>query len=229
MADKSKRNLTIAGAAALILSVGAASSSLIGSDNSDMSIIANAPSESYTVATTSYTPREKTTAIERAAADAPAVVIPSATAKSTAYVTTKADRSAERSPEEKSDASDIISISAAVTDADAFIVYVSEAGKYHIISDCSGMKNSTPMDIESAQRAGHTPCGNCVEDAYVTTAATTQRASAPSVDVGITDVVYVSKTGKYHRRSDCSGMKSSTPMERSAAIAAGHDPCKKCY
>ena len=167
MADKSKRNLTIAGAAALILSVGAASSSLIGSDNSDMSIITNAPSESYTVTTTSYTPREKTSAIEYAAADdhgvPAAVVIPSTTAKNTVSVTADADRSADRATADRSDASDIISISAAVTDADAFIVYVSEAGKYHIISDCSGMKYSTPMDIESAQKAGHIPCGNCFE------------------------------------------------------------------
>ena len=41
--------------------------------------------------------------------------------------------------------------------------------------------------------------------------------------------VYVSKNGKIHRYSDCSGMKYYTTMSYSQAIAQGYDLCKKCY
>lgn len=43
-----------------------------------------------------------------------------------------------------------------------------------------------------------------------------------------TETVYVSSSGKYHSKPDCSGMKSSTEMSYSEAIAAGHSPCKRC-
>lgn len=41
--------------------------------------------------------------------------------------------------------------------------------------------------------------------------------------------VYVSRNGKYHSRSNCSGMKHYTEMSRKAAEAAGYQACKKCY
>ncbi len=43
------------------------------------------------------------------------------------------------------------------------------------------------------------------------------------------DTVYVSSTGKYHSRSDCSGMVSYTEMSIDKAKSNGFDPCKKCY
>ena len=43
------------------------------------------------------------------------------------------------------------------------------------------------------------------------------------------DTVYVSSTGKYHSKSDCSGMVSYTEMSIDKAKSNGFDPCKKCY
>lgn len=41
--------------------------------------------------------------------------------------------------------------------------------------------------------------------------------------------VYVSNSGKYHSKSNCSGMKYYTVMTLDEAIEAGYDACKKCY
>lgn len=41
------------------------------------------------------------------------------------------------------------------------IVYVSNKGKYHRHSDCSGMTEYTEMTIEEAKAAGYDPCGRC--------------------------------------------------------------------
>lgn len=48
----------------------------------------------------------------------------------------------------------------------------------------------------------------------------------PSTGVG---EVYVSRNGKIHTRSDCSGMKYYTAMSYEAAVNAGYDHCGKCY
>ena len=40
--------------------------------------------------------------------------------------------------------------------------------------------------------------------------------------------VYVSKSGVYHKQSNCSGMKQSTPMSLQEAINEGYLPCKNC-
>lgn len=42
-------------------------------------------------------------------------------------------------------------------------------------------------------------------------------------------IVYVSRSKKYHRISDCCGMKHYTQMTLSEAIAKGAVPCKDCY
>ncbi len=39
--------------------------------------------------------------------------------------------------------------------------YVSSTGKIHTKPDCSGMKNSTAMDISQAKAAGYQPCKRC--------------------------------------------------------------------
>lgn len=41
--------------------------------------------------------------------------------------------------------------------------------------------------------------------------------------------VYVSRTGKIHKRSNCSGMKYYIEMDQDAAINSGYNYCKKCY
>ena len=41
--------------------------------------------------------------------------------------------------------------------------------------------------------------------------------------------VYVSSSGKYHSKPDCSGMKSFTEMQLSEALADGCVSCKRCY
>ncbi len=104
------------------------------------------------------------------------------------------------------------------------IVYVSSAGKYHRNKDCSGMKNSTAMDMDAAIYDGYVPCRKC----YTTVYPENVEQAKTELPVG-EDIVYVSSTGKYHVRSDCSGMKQSTAMTREQADAAGHVPCKRCY
>lgn len=41
--------------------------------------------------------------------------------------------------------------------------------------------------------------------------------------------VYVSKYGKIHKRSNCSGMKYYTAMSYKAAMRAGYALCQNCY
>jgi len=64
-----------------------------------------------------------------------------------------------------------------------------------------------------------------------TTAVQTPATSASSQLVveyeGVT--VYVSSTGKYHSKSNCSGMKSFTEMSLDEALEAGHIACKRCW
>ena len=40
-------------------------------------------------------------------------------------------------------------------------VYVSSSGKIHSVSDCSGMKSSTPMSLGNAVASGFSFCSNC--------------------------------------------------------------------
>ena len=60
----------------------------------------------------------------------------------------------------------------------------------------------------------------------IASASTTQYTTASTQ---ISATVYVSNAGKYHRRSNCSGMKQYTEMSLNDAKAAGHVACKKCY
>lgn len=65
--------------------------------------------------------------------------------------------------------------------------------------------------------------------ATATTATIFSELSQPSPQEAIGPTVYVSRSGKYHIRTDCSGMKSYTEMSLDNAQAAGHEPCKKCF
>ena len=50
---------------------------------------------------------------------------------------------------------------AATTAPDERVVFVSNTGKYHITSDCSGMTEYTEMTLSEAKAAGYEPCGRC--------------------------------------------------------------------
>ncbi len=211
-----KRILAAAGAAALMIG-GSAAVTELSSENEPMQLSISVTSHTAAVSSTATT---ASTAIE---AEAPPIEIypqysstVSATAapqaEPTSAVATTADTSCE--PDDQY--------------ADTVIVYVSAAGKYHTRSDCSGMKNSTAMDITLAQSAGNIPCSRCCDDisAPVTSV---QQAAADMPIIADDVVVYVSASGKYHSRSDCSGMKNYTEMGREAAEDAGHTACKKCW
>ena len=58
--------------------------------------------------------------------------------------------------------------------------------------------------------------------------AATNTSTQPVVEYeGVT--VYVSSTGKYHSKSNCSGMKSYTEMSLDEAQEAGYIACKRCW
>ncbi len=76
-----------------------------------------------------------------------------------------------------------------------------------------------------------------ITPAVATTASTTAVATVIStiatepvvIDDEIVVTVYVSNSGKYHSKSNCSGMKNYTEMSLDEAIGAGHVACKKCW
>ena len=123
-------------------------------------------------------------------------------------------------------------------DISTIYVYVSSSGKYHARSDCSGMKNYVTMSLAQAVQDGNLPCGRCYDDinlpvATADTAYETEELilenTSPSLSVeDAVNIVYVSASGKYHTRSDCSGMKHSTEMDLDEAISSGYSACKKC-
>ena len=59
-----------------------------------------------------------------------------------------------------------------------------------------------------------------------TTAATTEPVV---IDEEIAVTVYVSNSGKYHSKSNCSGMKHYTEMSLGEALDMGYVACKKCW
>lgn len=50
----------------------------------------------------------------------------------------------------------------------------------------------------------------------------------PSDPSDASDIVYVTSSGTKYHRSGCSYLKSSRPLSRSDAIAAGYGPCSRC-
>lgn len=43
------------------------------------------------------------------------------------------------------------------------------------------------------------------------------------------ETVYITRTGSKYHRAGCSYLKSSIPISKSDAIAAGYTPCSRCY
>lgn len=60
-------------------------------------------------------------------------------------------------------------------------------------------------------------------------AATNVTTEPDIIEDQITITVYVSNSGKYHSKSNCSGMKNYTEMSLDEALDAGHVACKKCW
>ncbi len=65
--------------------------------------------------------------------------------------------------------------------------------------------------------------------ATVPTAIYTTATEPVVIDDEVVMTVYVSNSGKYHSKSNCSGMKNYTEMSLDEAIDAGHVACKKCW
>ena len=86
---------------------------------------------------------------------------------------------------------------------------------------------------EMTSQPPHTVCATSATTSIATTsasaAATTALSEPVTIEDEITVIVYVSKTGKYHRNNDCSGMKYYTEMSLDEAIDAGHAACKRCW
>lgn len=59
-------------------------------------------------------------------------------------------------------------------------------------------------------------------------AAATETTTGSSADSN-SPTVYVSNSGKYHKKSNCSGMKNFFTMTLDEAKSAGYEACKKCY
>ncbi len=86
-------------------------------------------------------------------------------------------------------------------------------------------KNETPPDavVESESTVPVT------QSAAATTAPAENPHSVWETDEANQLTVYVSSTGKYHKKCDCSGMKNYTEMTLQQAIEAGHAACKRCW
>lgn len=92
---------------------------------------------------------------------------------------------------------------------------VSEKGQDHLT-----LTNAVIIPITESPLPGETPSEP--------TEKTPQHSSSQSSIAPQEQNVYVSSSGKYHKVSDCSGMKTYTEMTLSEAIDAGCSACKKC-
>lgn len=125
---------------------------------------------------------------------------------------------------------------ASESSANDIIVYVSSSGKYHANPDCSGMKHFTEMLLDDAAEAGHAPCKRCFYISYDESSETHYEDDVHTdipedhdvIFEAPEDTVYVSTTGKYHTRPDCSGMKHYIEMSLTTATEDGYEACKKC-
>ncbi len=84
--------------------------------------------------------------------------------------------------------------------------------KAEVIPPVAAPVVSTAQVTSSTQKSEQTPA---------------ESVDTPSENVSTT--VYVSSSGKYHSKPNCSGMKNYTEMSYSQAVAEGCTPCKKCY
>lgn len=71
--------------------------------------------------------------------------------------------------------------------------------------------------------------GSTTSEVTASQEVTTVASEPVIIEDEITVTVYVSSSGKYHSKSNCSGMKYYTEMSLEEAIEAGHIACKKCW
>lgn len=94
-----------------------------------------------------------------------------------------------------------------------------------VYSSTATQTTSTTQTVTSAASTPNTTA-TTVSASAMTTTATTEPVV---IDEEIAVTVYVSNSGKYHSKSNCSGMKHYTEMSLDEAIDAGHVACKKCW
>lgn len=82
---------------------------------------------------------------------------------------------------------------------------------------------------ESQSAAPVTQAVTTATVAAVSSAAEVYSAPQSYYDEAEQRVVYVSSTGKYHKKCDCSGMKNYTEMTLQQAVEAGYTACKRCW
>lgn len=98
---------------------------------------------------------------------------------------------------------------------------ISEMGKDHITLTDTVINTETASVPEKAQTTRPVPQSTPQQTLK-------EEAAQDSPPITHELTVYVSSSGKYHRISDCSGMKSYTEMTLSEATDSGCTPCKRC-
>ncbi|NLD58993.1 MAG: hypothetical protein GX647_05005 [Clostridiales bacterium] len=113
--------------------------------------------------------------------------------------------------------------------------YATTDGRYyHVKSDCSGMKNASPVTEQAAKLAGKTACPVCIGGTggqtpnTPNTQALQEYINRLSKDAsGIK--VWATKGGNYfHTVSDCSNMKGASNVTLLTALKAGKTACPRC-
>lgn len=94
-----------------------------------------------------------------------------------------------------------------------------------VYSSTAALTTMTTQTVTSAATTS-TTSATTVSAPTITTATTTEPVV---VEDEIAVTVYVSNSGKYHSKSNCSGMKNYTEMSLDEAIDAGHVACKRCW
>lgn len=94
----------------------------------------------------------------------------------------------------------------------------------------SSTVTSTTRPPLTASTAVTTISATTVSSVATSASAVVTTVSEPvTIEEEIVITVYVSNSGKYHSKSNCSGMKHYTEMSLDEAIGAGHVACKKCW
>lgn len=118
------------------------------------------------------------------------------------------------------------------------LVFYSRKPVYEISVPVTGYEGSGMVTIRGTiesmdeLRMTLTDCEILSQEQPAEPAVTTATTTAPPVTTATTvydPIVYVSNTGKYHNKPDCSGMEEYTEMTKSEAKAAGHSACGRCY
>ena len=122
-----------------------------------------------------------------------------------------------------------------------FIILLASAANPEPASPSSQMQDETIsteseslMDTETETSAPETVATEAliIETQVPETTPPLTEAPAPETEAQTEYVekVWINDTGeKYHRRSDCSGMKNSYQVTKDEAISMGKEACKKCY